>query len=790
MAIISNKDAQESRYHKQQVLSENTLRPENIAVLYCVGDSNSVSTKDYYIAARQIPAANVIGYNWASIWSTSESAITEAETWTFIDAIYPQLRDHQNTITTIVLCGDWPYEVTNFAIAGTVSFQHVLSYMGQIHDEFRGNEAIYKSAGVWQVTPELLASSYSGPLSDLYGRWSLDNTTVFQKLGDSQTGNYGNIAIPQDTRIPFLPTYKKKRLWYGVFNLSGPTSTAQSAVSSSVASESAFNDFGRVLISGANTGGSVNYNHSFIDDASLFGFQDSGINWYDTEIPAYSESNTDTYFNRGEFFNPAVYYAATAKESTVGMCQKTGVTGWVDVSAEAAVGLRLVGEYAYYGESCPCETTGDYNYRNGAICLFGQSSPAGGDFAATPGWESGVPTLIDVTDKQALKSAILADYNASHNPDLTSITSYFTSYSNTDCTVAGRTRAVMGIIYNNTATSATVSIASNVITMKVNGSTVHTISAGKTYKQIYEDVLAYGTGWSCYLWSNSGTPNRVVSAIRSGASVAIGCSHEPTDYHDVEGVGVGSLLYGGGCIGDWLLTQLPISHNWFAYGDPLTRPITPKYFVKPAYATNQFSIAGTPPNESSFSISASTQHWLGLSLTTDFSFSDLKTFLFYDYKMDDGVWVIHNNTSAASVSYPPESIPGQKWQLRFYEHTPYGDFDYKYHTVGYTIPGVATLADFPEVTVSNIQSTQVQLNWSGLPDPLTWSTWYLLAYLPTDDINGPPQGVILGVSSSNPSQINGLIDYLSPTTTYHLYQVVQTRKGQSDKEYLLSFTTA
>jgi len=222
MAVVSRKDSQDRVYLQQQIMQEHSLRAENIAVLYCVGDSNSVAIKDHYISVRSIPVANVIGYNWATKWTVSESSISETETWEFIDSIYPQLRDHTNTITTVVLCGDWPYEVTNFRVGtGVCSFQHIVSYMGQIHDEFRANPSIHKNGSVWNVSTNIvngtsqgLLTSYTGSHSDLYGRWSEDSPNIFASLGDSQTGGYGpNSNLPQDTSIPFIPVFKKKRLW-------------------------------------------------------------------------------------------------------------------------------------------------------------------------------------------------------------------------------------------------------------------------------------------------------------------------------------------------------------------------------------------------------------------------------------------------------------------------------------------------------------------------------------------------------------------------------------------------
>jgi len=544
---------------------ERRMTPENVLVLWRSNDqSYGKVIADYYQTARSIPADNMLEVT--STWEPSDSLITiptipKADMQAMIDQVADYIDTNALDITTVLLCGYWAHKVSgvaySFYLDMAFSMPHVYKDLGldisptfvnigAPSDYTDGERGLRLSAESYDDYPYDYASGY--PLGNLFPRlwvgapaYARNRTNRRSYMDDQRRITYGVMLMAAPL----------------VENITDPNTNSLEIVyrmiDDAIAAETAeYSDMGNVYASG---GSSSNKSGRFIYiDAKDIGYP------LDNIYVAQMENNaSESYFLADPLPNDIVdNYPAGASSL------KVGVAGFVN---QSDVFLRSVGNDAYHGSSTAVsEQAINYDYRQGAICGFGQSYGAKPALHTGASWFHTEMTTPDQTATDAFDSA-----DAGMIANNTVLATLIPVLINRDTTGGIAT--------------ATIEIVSNDLILREDGGVVATIAISGTCDEILTQILtALPANWTATV-RNGGSESRCAAALRSGACIVFGALDEPYTGGDWNSYAFFKSLWYGFSIGELLMIMaIPGSRiaSWdsaggtpkafIGIGDPLYRP--------------------------------------------------------------------------------------------------------------------------------------------------------------------------------------------------------------------------
>lgn len=553
------------------------ITPARVLVLYKAGDSVGQQIAEYYRSARGIPSSNVIACTFT--WGTSSDVISTAAFLPVLQAIEPHLISKD--ILAIVTCHWWPNRLSDGIarpISDALAFTHrailgdtTTPWSRPINADFDAYPDGYKRGPVlWRRWPNTEAYPYTYlPPANRYAEQGANTAYVHFRLevSPSPSGN-------EYTRTVRL-------------------------IDDAIAAEqSAMQNFGKVVISGATTTYAVGacawidinqfnipytacYRSKISTEANVWSASENFNLWgplniwdrptidngyiykvssYTTGITGASEPTWPTTVGATVLDDGVTWrcIAQTANSLPAGDTALTPGYGTFTPSNYTDVFLHVVGQEAYYGSSIQPQALTDFTYRRGAIAGWGMSYSATPQAVSGIDWDAGTRTLGNITGVNA-KSVQAGIPCANEN---------------------GISLSRLYCQYNGAAAAATISVSANTLTFFEDGVSVGSVALSGTLRSILGTIIAaLPVSWVAGA-VNGGAESRAQQSLRAGACIAIGSCIEPFTNAAFKADGMVPSIWLGEAMGE-VAYKLYMPKNADSqgvyggvtiYGDPLYRP--------------------------------------------------------------------------------------------------------------------------------------------------------------------------------------------------------------------------
>ncbi len=394
-------------------------------VVYDTSNASGIdpqATAEAYATARGVPTVNLFGLDFATTSGVAnfyqQASVTRAQMLLITQAVYAKLVTIPTHIMCFVFVGDFPLKVTNTLFyyqsnpsseySSNVGFFDMFNSLEWFNNyEFTTNEydMMDISSAFWdgnKYNKDYQKWHYSVGTSNQYkpNMWfNPENLAYYYQYTVPSTGNNVNCYGRVSACIPLTP-----------FVGNSNCDVSDLWTKAIAAENSKYEDWGTCLLYKGTPGGS--------------GYENNPVSRHFLEEQSYEEVDTTNTYYYG--FNST--YPETGTSIFTNTLTNKDPNNWVQympgdagfTSTPTNVFFRSPGALSYYNGVRNVEEYGDYDYRDGAICVFSQSYGAAPQSYVTGPY--GVPVASGVGQSRcsaAVASGATCSFGVTSEPYVT-----------------------------------------------------------------------------------------------------------------------------------------------------------------------------------------------------------------------------------------------------------------------------------------------------------------------------------------------------------------------------------